>query len=74
MIAGFQEIRIVRIFVPVEDDFVPDAAAGLLVPYRAGMDCWHALGRSALGVEIDEDEIQRCTISSSPDVTPSFPA
>jgi hypothetical protein len=62
----------VRIFVPVEDDFVPDAAAGLLVPYRAGMDCWHALGRSALGVEIDDEEIQRCTISSSPGVAPSI--
>ena len=49
-------------------------AAGLLVPYRAGMDCWHALGNAALGVEIDEDEVQRCTISSSPDVAPSFSA
>jgi hypothetical protein len=64
----------VRVFVPVEDDFVPEAAAGLLVPYRAGMDCWHALGNSALNVEIDEAEVQRCTISSSPDVKPSLAA
>jgi hypothetical protein len=65
-----------RVFVPVEDDFIPEAAVGLLVPYRCGLDCWHALGEhgSLLPADIGEDEVQRCTISSSPDVTPSFSA
>ncbi len=63
-----------RVFVPVEDDFIPEAAIGMLVPYRCGVDCWHALGNSALGVEIAEEEIQRCTISSSPEASPSFSA
>ena len=68
------EVSPVRVFVPIEDDLVPDAAVGLLVPYRCGVDCWHALGRAALGVEVDEDEIQRRTMSSSPEVSPSFSA
>ena len=70
------EVRVVRVFVPVEDDLIPEAAMGLLVPYRCGLDCWHALGENtaALPVEVGEDEIQRCTISSSPDETPSFSA
>jgi hypothetical protein len=68
------EVKDVRVFVPVEDDFVPEAAAGLLVPYRAGMECWHALGHSAMPVDIDEAEIQRCTISSSPALKPSLAA
>jgi len=64
----------VRVFVPVEDDFIPEAAIGMLVPYRCGVDCWHALGNAALGVQIVEEEIQRCTISSSPEASPSFSA
>ena len=68
------EVSDVRVFVPVEDDFVPEAAAGLLVPYRAGMDCWHALGSSALQVEIADADVQRCTINSSPAVKPSLAA
>jgi hypothetical protein len=69
-------ITLVRVFVPVEDDLIPEGAVGLLVPYRCGLDCWHALGQggSALGVEIAEQDIQRCTISSSPEVTPSLAA
>ena len=65
-----------RVFVPVEDDFIPEAAAGLLVPYRCGLDCWHALGPhgAVLPTEIDEAEVQRCTLSSSPDVSPSLAA
>jgi hypothetical protein len=73
---GLDEVADVRVFVPVEDDFIPEAAIGLLVPYRAGLDCWHALGEGGLvlGVEIDEKDVQRCTINSSPDVSPSFSA
>jgi hypothetical protein len=58
----------VRVFVPIEDDFVPETA--LLVPYRAGMECWHALGDDAL----DETADQRCTVISSPEVKPSLAA
>jgi hypothetical protein len=66
----------VRVFVPIEDDLIPEGAAGMLVPYRCGLDCWHALGEggSVLGVEINDDDIQRCKISSSPDETPSLAA
>ena len=71
---SLDEVYPVRVFVPVEDDFIPEAAVGMLVPYRCGVDCWHALGNSALGVEIVEQEIQRCTISSSPEASPSFSA
>jgi hypothetical protein len=60
----------VRVFVPVEDDFVPETA--LLVPYRAGMECWHALGDPAFEWLGDGD--QRCTIISSPEVKPSLAA
>jgi hypothetical protein len=65
------EVPDVRVFVPVEDDFVPETA--LLVPYRAGMECWHALGDSPFDA-IDEAADQRCTISSSPEVKPSLAA
>ena len=60
-----------RVFVPVEDDFVPETA--LLVPYRAGMECWHALGDSAFEA-LDDADVQRCTINSSPAVKPSLAA
>ena len=65
-----------RVFVPIEDDLIPEGAAGLLVPYRCGLDCWHALGEggSVLRVEVDEKDVQRCKISSSPEVTPSLAA
>jgi hypothetical protein len=65
------EVTDVRVFVPVEDDFVPETA--LLVPYRAGMECWHALGDCAFGA-LDEAADQRCTINSSPEVKPSLAA
>jgi hypothetical protein len=61
----------VRVFVPIEDDFVPETA--LLVPYRAGMECWHALGEGPFE-RIDDADVQRCTINSSPVVKPSLAA
>jgi hypothetical protein len=64
------EVTHVRVFVPIEDDFVPETA--LLVPYRAGMECWHALGDSAF--DAIEETDQRCTISSSPEAKPSLAA
>ena len=74
--SSLDEVFDVRVFVPVEDDLIPEGAAGQLVPYRCGFDCWHALGEggSVLRVEVDEKEIQRCKISSSPEVTPSLAA
>jgi hypothetical protein len=65
------EVTHVRVFVPVEDDFVPETA--LLVPYRAGMDCWHALGDGPFEA-IEDAADQRCTINSSPAVKPSLAA
>ena len=65
-----------RVFVPIEDDLIPEGALGMLVPYRCGLDCWHALGESGsvLRVDIADEEIQRCKISSSPEVSPSLAA
>lgn len=60
-----------RVFVPIEDDFVP--ATALLVPYRAGMECWHALGEGPFP-SFDDAGVQRCTINSSPEVKPSLAA
>ena len=65
------EVTDVRVFVPIEDDFVPETA--LLVPYRAGMECWHALGDSPFEL-LGDDADQRCTINSSPEVKPSLAA
>ena len=59
-----------RVFVPIEDDFVPETV--LLVPYHPGMDCWHALGDMPFQPTGDAD--QRCTLSSSPEVKPSLAA
>jgi hypothetical protein len=65
------EVTDVRVFVPIDDDFVPETA--LLVPYRPGMACWHALGESAFDVPGESGD-QRCTVISSPEVKPSLAA
>jgi hypothetical protein len=64
-----------RVFVPVEDASV-DADAGVLVPYRCGLACVHAL-RGALvltdGVWAERTAVNDESRSDRPASGPAFP-
>lgn len=56
-----------RQFVPLTDDmlFAGGGLPGPLVPYRAGVACWHALGDNAQSTPIANDAAPAATAKAT---------